>query len=135
MGTFVHGRFDSGISAAARQRAAGLVALCAIFLHIAVPAVLTLAAPSAHGLIKTVICSGGVTKEIYLDQDGNPVKQAPSGEHEDCKFSCVHHCAAMAATAIGTVSPVRFALPVAAAAFAASHSLAIVNSHPRAPPA
>lgn len=120
----------------ARLGAVQVLALLAMFFHIASPLALQLAGPSVDGLMQTVICSGGVAKTVYLDENGNPVEPAsPSSQSHDCK-SCVHHCGAAALSALFALSAPQWALPaplrVAYAAFSGTRPS---SSHPRAPPA
>jgi len=82
----------------------GLLAVFAFLFHFAAPTLYELAGPAADGLTKTFICSGGFAKEVYLDKDGKPVQPGKT-DHEDCKFSCAHHCAAMFASTLALAKP------------------------------
>jgi hypothetical protein len=95
--------FEARILPWFRERTAGLLALTAILLHVAVPTAYELS-PATAGLLKTVICSGGLAKEVYLDKDGKPVHPEKTS-HNDCKFSCLHHCAALGVSALAVVAP------------------------------
>ncbi len=116
-----------------RYRMAG-VAFLAIFLHVVVPTAYEISGPSVAGLLKTVICSGGVATEVYIDADGKPVHPANTG-HQDCKFSCLHHCAALAVSALTIVSP-SWTILLTVLTGAESAPAHVVNaSNPRGPPA
>lgn len=111
----------------------GMFALLGILLHVAVPAAYELSGPATQGLLKTVICSGGVAKEVYLDKDGKPVHPSKA-DHDDCKSSCLHHCAALAVSTVATASPTwTIVLSVLTGSTAASTQYHGA-SHPRAPP-
>lgn len=119
----------------ARFGAASLLALLAIFLHIASPLALQLAGPAAQHLLQTVICSGGEAKTVYLDAEGKPVEPAaPATSQHDCK-SCIHHCGAALAAQFAFVAQ-GWVLPAPAALV---HTLVsgftATDGHPRAPPA
>ncbi|HAC60035.1 MAG TPA: hypothetical protein DCF73_16995 [Rhodobiaceae bacterium] len=120
----------------ARLGAVQVLALIAMFFHIASPLALQLAGPSVDGLMQTVICSGGVAKTVYIDEDGNPVEPAtPGSTAHDCK-SCVHHCGAAALTALFALPAPQWTLPAPLrAAYAALSGYAYSSQHSRAPPA
>ncbi|MEP5810128.1 MAG: DUF2946 family protein [Roseibium sp.] len=120
----------------ARFGAVQVLALLAMFFHIASPLALQLATPSTDGLFQTVICSGGVAQTVYIDEQGNPVEPAaPASSVHDCK-SCVHHCGAAALAGFFALPAPQWALPaplrVAYAAFSGGISY---SNHSRAPPA
>lgn len=120
----------------ARLGAVQVLALLAMFFHIASPLALQLAGPSVDGLMQTVICSGGVAKTVYIDEEGNPVEPAsPASQSHDCK-SCIHHCGAAALTAFFALPALQWALPAPLrATYAALSGTLLTDGHPRAPPA
>lgn len=93
--------------AAVRQRSAGLVALFAILLHIAIPTLYDLAPPAVQGLMQVTICAGGEAKQVLVDESGKPVKQVPADNH-NC-HSCMSHCGVLALTATAALVPHLFA--------------------------
>jgi len=117
-----------------RNRTAGLLALLAIFLHVVVPTAYDLSASSTQGLIKTVICSGGMAKEVYLDENGKPVP-TNNADHEGCKTSCLHHCAALFVSTIGFIKPSWAILLGTLVASSSADAQFAGASHPRGPPA
>lgn len=119
----------------ARFGAAPLLALLAIFLHIASPLALQLTGSATGHLLQTVICSGGEAKTVYLDAEGNPVEPAaPGTSQHDCK-SCIHHCGAALASQFAFAAP-GWVLPAPAAlAHTLVSGFADIGGHPRAPPA
>lgn len=119
----------------ARFGAAPMLAFLAIFLHVAAPLALQLAGPATQSLFKTVICSGGEAKTVYLDAEGNPVEPATPGKaSHDCK-SCVHHCAATLASHLILAGP-GWALPAPLALiYTVAEPAFASTAHPRAPPA
>ncbi|MEQ8267522.1 MAG: hypothetical protein RH982_10020 [Parvibaculum sp.] len=119
----------------ARFGAAPLLALLAIFLHIASPLALQLAGPATQDLLQTVICSGGEAKTVYLDAEGNPVEPAgPGTSQHDCK-SCIHHCGAALASQFALMAP-GWVLPAPARlAHTLVSGFTATDGHPRAPPA
>lgn len=126
--------FGSNLLHTVRNRTAGFLALLAILLHVAVPTAYELAGPSAQGLIKTVICSGGMAKEVYLDKDGKPVR-TNTADHEGCKTSCMHHCAALFVSTLSLAKP-SWAIMLGTFAGSASTDAQYSGaSHPRGPPA
>lgn len=127
------GYIDSSFFQTVRQRSAGMIALLAIFLHVAVPTLYDLSSPATRGLIQMTICAGGEAKEIYLDQNGKPVKQAPA-DHHDCK-SCISHCAALAVAAFSTSTPHWISVFASPVAPALGLGLFLASAHPRGPPA
>lgn len=124
---------ESNFLQSVRKRSLGLFALVAIVLHVAVPTALQMAAPATDGLLRMVICSDDGAREILLDKNGKPVE--PAGDHHDnCKFSCLHHCAALATAAVAGISPewtIVFTVLATPSDAAALHR---DGSHPRAPP-
>jgi hypothetical protein len=120
----------------ARLGTVQVLALLAMFFHIASPLALQLATPSTDGLFQTVICSGGVTQTVYLDEQGNPVEPvAPASSSHDCK-SCIHHCGAAALSTIFALGAPSWALPAPLrVAYAALSGSVSVSNHSRAPPA
>lgn len=124
---------ESNFLQSVRKRSLGLFALVAIVLHVAVPTALQMVAPATDGLLKTVICSGGEAREVFLDKDGKPVSPTTS-DHDACKFSCLHHCAALVTAMVASVSPewtIVFGVLTTPSDTAALHR---GGSHPRAPP-
>lgn len=124
---------ESNFLQSVRKRSLGLFALIAIVLHVAVPTALQMAAPATDGLLKMVICSGGEAREVFLDKNGKPVSPATS-DHDACKFSCLHHCAALIAATAAGASPewtIVFGILTSSNEAAALHR---DGSHPRAPP-
>lgn len=116
-----------------RHRAAGTMALLAILLHVAVPTLYDLSSPAARGLMQMTICAGGEAKEVFFDQNGKPVQQAPADHHE-CK-SCISHCAAIAIAFAATAAPRLVALFATAAIPTLAFDLFSAGAHPRGPPA
>lgn len=125
----------SGHKTAARFGAGPLLALLAIFLHVATPLAYQLAGPATQDLFETVICSGGEAKTLYIDAEGNPVEPAAPGKSQhDCK-SCVHHCAAALASHFALAGP-GWSLPSPALlAYSVVADIVVSTTHPRAPPA
>lgn len=125
---------DSNFLQSVRSRALGIFALVAILLHVTVPTAYSLSGPATQDLLKTVICSDGVAKEVYIDKDGNLVHPS-TVDHDACKFSCLHHCAALTVATIAMAKPdwaiVLSLLTGASPADAPNYGA----SHPRAPPA
>lgn len=113
-----------------------VLAFLAMLFHIASPLALQLAGPSVDGLMQTVICSGGVAKTVYIDEDGNPVEPAsPASSSHDCK-SCVHHCGAAALAALFALPAPQWALPAPLrVAYAALSGHTSSSKYSRAPPA
>ncbi|HEY4343616.1 MAG TPA: DUF2946 family protein [Parvibaculum sp.] len=110
-----------------------MIALLAILAHIAVPTLYDLASPTTRGLIQATICAGGEAKEIFLDQNGKPVKQAPADHHE-CK-SCINHCSVLVIAAVATIAPQLAALVTLPSAPGLVSALFHAAAHPRGPPA
>tara|TARA_R110002110_G_scaffold373450_1_gene583339 strand:+ start:663 stop:1058 length:396 start_codon:yes stop_codon:yes gene_type:complete len=98
---------DSSTFTTVRQRSAGIVALFALFLHIAVPTLYDLAPPAVKGLMQVTICAGGEAKQVLIDESGKPVKQVPADNH-NC-HSCMSHCGVLALTATAALAPHLFA--------------------------
>ncbi len=124
---------ESNFLQSVRKRSLGLFALIAIVLHVAVPTALQMAAASTDGLLKMVICSGGEAREVFLDKNGKPVSP-PASDHDACKFSCLHHCAALATVVVAGISP---EWTIVFDILTSSGDTAALNrdgSHPRAPP-
>jgi len=118
------------------MRAGGLwLALFAILLHAATPALAQAIAGSQDGLQTAIICSGDESRTIYLDADGNLVhKPAQSGLHEHCA-ACIHHAASLPFAAplpAPRVADTAQSLPVAMAQKAIAYPTGLP---PRAPPA
>jgi NAD-dependent dihydropyrimidine dehydrogenase PreA subunit len=124
---------DSDFFHTVRNRTAGMIALLAILLHVAVPTLYDLSGPATRGLIQMTICAGGEAKDIYLDRDGKPVQQAPAEQH-DCK-SCIHHCAAIAVAVFAAAAPRWVAILATPAAPSLVTGLFQAAAHPRGPPA
>lgn len=119
-----------------RFQAGRLLAILAIFLHVAVPLALQLAPPSTQALFETMICSGGEWKTIYLDAEGNPVEPAPGTTSQHDCTACVHHCGSALLTALITLPAANWVLPAPLrAAHAVFTQTADGETHPRAPPA
>lgn len=121
----------------ARFGAVQVLALLAMFFHLASPLALQLASPATDGLFETVICSGGVWKSVTIDEEGNPVEKpaSPGSASHDCSI-CIHHCGAAALTAMFSLPSQQWALPAPLrVAFAALSGVVLTDSHPRAPPA
>lgn len=116
-----------------RNRTAGTMALLAILLHVAVPTLYDLSSPATRGLMQVTICAGGEAKDVFIDENGKPVQQAPA-DHHDCK-SCLSHCAALAVAAVASSAPRWAAVFVAPAAPALATGLFLAAAHPRGPPA
>lgn len=110
------------------------LAFLAIFLHVVVPTAYEVSGPNVAGLLTTVICSGGVATEVYIDENGKPVQPANSG-HQDCKFSCLHHCAALAVSALTLSSPTWTILANVLTNAVSAPAHAVTASSPRGPPA
>lgn len=110
-----------------------MFALLAILLHVVVPTAYELSGPSSQGLIKTVICSGGMAKEVYLDENGKPVP-TNNADHEGCKTSCLHHCAALFVSTIGFIKPSWSILLGTLVASSSADAQFAGASHPRGPP-
>lgn len=109
-------------------------ALLGVFLHFAVPAAYEISGPATQGLLTTVICSGGVAIEVVIDKDGKPIKTNRAVGHNDCNSGCLHHCAALAVSAVNLISP-RWAIPLAAlTATVFANSQVPSASPPRGPP-
>ncbi|MEN6543129.1 DUF2946 family protein [Parvibaculum sp.] len=109
------------------------MALLAIFLHVVVPTAYEISGPNVAGLMKTIICSGGVATEVYIDGNGKPVHPANSG-HQDCKFSCLHHCAALAVSALSVASPSWTILLNVLTGAESAQAHVTSASNPRGPP-
>ncbi|ABS62432.1 hypothetical protein Plav_0809 [Parvibaculum lavamentivorans DS-1] len=124
-----------GLNRRARFGAGPLLALLAIFLHVAAPLAFQLSSTATQDLLETVICSGGEAKTVYIDAEGNPVEPASPGKaSHDCK-SCVHHCAATLASHLMVAGP-AWALPAPlAAVYSVASGVFASTTHPRAPPA
>jgi len=125
--------FGSSFLQTVRHRTAGMIALLAILAHFAVPTLYDLASPAMRGLIQTTICAGGEAKQVFLDQNGKPVKQAPADHHE-CN-SCFNHCSALVIAAVATAVPQLAALITLPSAPSLASALFHAAAHPRGPPA
>lgn len=117
---------------AGRYRAAGMLAMLALFLHVAIPLLYDLAPASVQGLMQITICSGGEAKQITVDASGQPVQQAPANHH-DC-YSCMHHCGAMALVAAVTFVPPLFDSVLFSLIGGLTHGLLALDAQARAPP-
>jgi len=120
-----------------RMRVAGLwLALFAILLHAATPALAQAMASGQDGLQTAIICSGDELRTIYLDADGNLVhKPAQSGLHEHCA-ACIHHAAPLLPTTAPLPAPRVADVPQTLPVFTAQKAISYPTGlPPRAPPA
>tara|TARA_R110000824_G_scaffold155226_1_gene327580 strand:+ start:136247 stop:136684 length:438 start_codon:yes stop_codon:yes gene_type:complete len=116
----------------AKHRSAALLAIFALFLHIAIPTLYDLAPPQVQGLMQVTICSGGEARQILVDENGQPVKQVPSENH-NC-HSCLHHCGAMALADFTAIMPTFSVLAGFSLATSLTHGLITKSAQARAPP-
>lgn len=123
---------DSETFQAVRHRAAGLVAVFAFLLHIAVPTLYDIAPPTVQGLMQITICAGGEAKQVLVDETGKPVKQVPADNH-NC-HSCMAHCGVLALAAVADVLPVAFATFAFGPASGPLHGHFITTAQARGPP-
>ena len=120
---------------AIRLQAVGALTAFAMFFQAGVPLLYNLATPQLRGLMQITICSGGVSKQITVDENGRPVKQAPTSKASG--NSCVHHCGGGLLCYASTTTAMPFLLWVMVAS-SASHlldELAVAHAHARGPPA
>lgn len=120
---------------AVRHEAVGMLMAFAMFFQAGVPLLYNLAPPQARGLMQITICSGGFSKVVTVDENGKPVKEAPSSKYSGT--SCVHHCGGGLLCYASTTTAMPFLLWVMVAS-SASHlldELAVAHAHARGPPA
>ncbi len=116
----------------ARYRVAGLFAVLALLLHVAIPTLYDLAPPSVQGFMQVTICSGGEAKQIIVDNSGQPVQQAPA-DHHNC-HSCMHHCGVMALVAAINIVPPLFDAALFSLVGGLPHGLVALHTQAREPP-
>lgn len=116
----------------AQKRVVTLVALLAMLFHIVAPLSTALSSSRADGLFTTIICAGGVAKEVTFDKDGKPVPPAPS-QHTDCT-NCIHHCGVAMLASVAALPVVHFAPETQPLHLVALIAALIGTANSRAPP-
>ncbi|MFZ3032714.1 MAG: hypothetical protein WA138_01685 [Parvibaculum sp.] len=118
---------------AIRLQAVGAVAAFAMFFMSVAPLIYNLAPAQVRGLMQITICSGGVAKQITVDENGKPVKEAPASKYSG--GTCAHHCSTLACHAVSTVVAfVLLGVLRASPSDTMMHGLNAIFSHARGPP-